>query len=67
MRANGLEDNNATKNYDGFSRRKSSQNSHLSRGSGQNAKRASIKNNAMLNNYFPSSTMNNPAMSSVIK
>ena len=50
------EDNHITMKYsDGFQRRKNSQNSQFSRGSGNNPKRASIKNASMLNNYFPTS------------
>ena len=64
------EDNYASKVGPGFGRRKSSQNSHLSKGSGQNSKKSSLKNAAMVNNFFhPSShqPMHNPVVSSVMK
>lgn len=64
------EDNYSSKVGPGFGRRKSSQNSHLSKGSGQNSKKGSLKNAAMVNNFFHPSAhqpMPNPVVSSVMK
>ena len=64
------EDNYSNKVGPGFGRRKSSQNSHLSKGSGQNSKKGSLKNAAMVNNFFHPSAhqpMPNPVVSSVMK
>ena len=62
-----IEENYDSKNDPGFGRRKSSQNSHFSKGSGQNAKKNSMKNAAMVNNFFHSNQIHNAVVSSVIK
>lgn len=62
-----VDDDADGKNDNEFGRRKSSQNSHFSKGSGQNAKKNSLKNTALVNNFLPPNQYNNPVVSSVIK
>lgn len=62
-----VDDNEDGKNDLEFGRRKSSQNSHFSKGSGPNAKKTNMKSSAMVNNFLPPSQFNNPVVSSVIK
>ena len=62
-----IEDSYASKVGSGFGRRKSSQNSHYSKGSGQNSKKGSVKNASMVNNFFQAHQVHNPVVSSVMK
>ena len=67
MRRTIEQDNYASKMGQGFGRRKSSQNSHLSKGSGQNSKKGSTKSGAIVNNFFQQHPIQNPVVQSVVK
>ena len=59
------ESNKSTENRDGFGKRKSSQTSHVSKGSGQIQviKKANIKSGALVNNFFQGSNqIHNPVV-----